>query len=39
MIFFSGKNERIKIKIKDKSELEGLMSKADYEKFIAENPS
>ena len=28
-----------KIKIKDKSELEGLMSKADYEKFIAENPS
>ena len=28
-----------KIKIKDKSELDGLMSKADYEKFIAENPS
>ena len=28
-----------KIKIKDKSELEGLMSKADYEKFIVENPS
>ena len=28
-----------KIKIKDKSELDGLMSKANYEKFIAENPS
>ena len=28
-----------KIKIKDKSELDGLMSKVDYEKFIAENPS
>tara|TARA_B110000444_G_scaffold183000_1_gene171935 strand:+ start:249 stop:629 length:381 start_codon:yes stop_codon:yes gene_type:complete len=28
-----------KIKITDKSELDGLMSKADYEKFIAENPS
>ena len=28
-----------KIKIKDKSELDELMSKADYEKFIAENPS
>ena len=28
-----------KIKIKDKSELDGLMSKADYEKFITENPS
>ena len=28
-----------KIKIKDKSELDSLMSKTDYEKFIAENPS
>ena len=28
-----------KIKIKDKSELDGLMSKANYEKFITENPS
>ena len=28
-----------KIKIKDKSELDGLMSKVDYEKFITENPS
>ena len=28
-----------KIKITDKSELDGLMSKADYEKFITENPS
>ena len=28
-----------KIKIKDKSKLDELMSKADYEKFIAENPS
>ena len=28
-----------KIKIKDKSELDGLMSKVDYEKFVAENPS
>ena len=28
-----------KIKIKDKSELESLMSKTEYEKFLAENPS
>ena len=28
-----------KIKIKDKSELESLMSQAEYEKFIEENPS
>ena len=28
-----------KIKIKDKSELDSLMSKAEYDKFIAENPS
>jgi glycine cleavage system H protein len=28
-----------KIKIKEKSEFDGLMSKADYEKFVAENPS
>ena len=28
-----------KIKIKDKSDLENLMTKIDYEKFVAENPS
>ncbi|MDC0619013.1 glycine cleavage system protein GcvH [Pelagibacteraceae bacterium] len=28
-----------KIKVKDKSEFNSLMSKADYEKFVAENPS
>ncbi|MDC0525244.1 glycine cleavage system protein GcvH [Pelagibacteraceae bacterium] len=28
-----------KLKIKDKSELDSLMSQADYEKFVAENPS
>ena len=28
-----------KIKIKDKSELETLMSKTEYDKFVAENPS
>jgi glycine cleavage system H protein len=28
-----------KIKVKDKSEFDTLMSKADYEKFVAENPS
>ena len=28
-----------KIKIKNKSELEGLMSKADYDKFTKENPN
>jgi len=28
-----------KIKIKNKSELEGLMSKADYDKFAKENPN
>ena len=28
-----------KIKIKNKSELEGLMNKADYEKFAKENPN
>jgi len=28
-----------KIKVKDKSELDSLMSKADYERFCAENPS
>jgi glycine cleavage system H protein len=28
-----------KIKIKDKSELDLLMSKTEYDKFIAENPS
>ena len=28
-----------KLKIKDKSELDTLMNKADYDKFCAENPS
>jgi glycine cleavage system H protein len=28
-----------KIKIKDKSELNTLMTKTDYDKFVAENPS
>ena len=28
-----------KIKIKDKSELDSLMSKAEYDKFVEENPS
>ncbi|MDA9180707.1 glycine cleavage system protein GcvH [Pelagibacteraceae bacterium] len=28
-----------KIKVKNKSELDSLMSQADYEKFVAENPS
>tara|TARA_X000001036_G_C20519905_1_gene741688 strand:+ start:279 stop:659 length:381 start_codon:yes stop_codon:yes gene_type:complete len=28
-----------KIKIKDKSEIDQLMSKVDYEKFLKENPS
>jgi glycine cleavage system H protein len=28
-----------KIKIKDKSELDTLMSKEEYDKFVAENPS
>ena len=28
-----------KIKIKDKSEIDKLMSKDDYEKFVKENPS
>ena len=28
-----------KIKVKDKSEFDSLMSQADYEKFVAENPS
>ena len=28
-----------KIKIKDKSEFDSLMTQADYEKFVAENPS
>ena len=27
-----------KLKVKDKSELDSLMSQADYEKFVAENP-
>jgi glycine cleavage system H protein len=28
-----------KLKIKDKSELDSLMSQSDYEKFVEENPS
>ena len=28
-----------KIKVKDKSEFDSLMSHADYEKFVTENPS
>jgi len=28
-----------KIKVKDKSEFDSLMSKSEYEKFVAENPS
>ena len=28
-----------KLKVKDKSELDSLMSQSDYEKFVAENPS
>jgi glycine cleavage system H protein len=28
-----------KIKVKDKSELDELMSRAEYEKFVEENPS
>ena len=28
-----------KLKIKNKSELDSLMSQSDYEKFVAENPS
>ena len=28
-----------KIKIKDSSELDNLMSKTDYDKFVAENPN
>ena len=28
-----------KLKVKDKSELDSLMSQADYEKFVEENPS
>ena len=34
-----GKSWFFKIKIKNKSELDTLMTKANYEKFIAENPS
>ena len=28
-----------KLKVKDKSELDSLMSQVDYEKFVTENPS
>jgi len=34
-----GKSWFFKIKIKNKSELESLMSKADYDKFTKENPN
>ena len=34
-----GESWFFKIKVKDKSELDRLMSKVDYEKFVAENPS
>ena len=34
-----GESWFFKIKIKNKSELEGLMSKADYDKFTKENPN
>ena len=34
-----GKSWFFKIKIKDKSELDSLMSKTEYDKFVAENPS
>jgi len=34
-----GKSWFFKIKIKNKSELDTLMTKTNYEKFIAENPS
>ena len=34
-----GESWFFKIKVKDKSELDTLMNKADYDKFCAENPS
>ena len=34
-----GKGWFFKIKIKNKTDLDRLMSKADYDKFVAENPS
>jgi len=34
-----GRSWFFKIKIKNKSELESLMSKSDYEKFVKENPN
>ena len=29
----------LKLKIKDKSELDSLMSQTDYEKFVKDNPN
>ena len=34
-----GESWFFKIKVKDKSEFDMLMNKADYDKFCAENPS
>jgi len=34
-----GESWFFKIKIKDSSELDNLMTKSDYDKFVAENPS
>ena len=34
-----GESWFFKIKVKDKSELDTLMNKSDYDKFCAENPS
>ena len=34
-----GESWFFKIKVKDKSEFESLMSQADYEKFVTDNPS
>ena len=31
--------QKLKIKIKNKSELDQLMSKADYDKFAKDNPN
>ena len=34
-----GPSEKDQIKIKNNSELNSLMSKTDYDKFVAESPS
>ena len=34
-----GESWFFKLKVKDKGELDSLMSKEEYEKFVAENPS